>query len=202
MTKSESGGEEPAAAAGYERNGIRQGERVCVVDVPHMFGTVLRCAESGVQVRWDDGKLGDLVWRDDVGYNAFRLQVVRGPAAAAGAEGLRVIRETLINEAAMLSAQLATCQHDLHKSPIGCPYCRRDKRFHDLMVRAASVLQPSASSLVSDLRRLVQNIREEAVEVDDDGDFCCAKTMEHVADAIEAALNQESSTLTPPVAGD
>ena len=73
----------------YERNGIRHGERVVCVDVPRLFGTVIRCAPDGVDVRWDDGKLGELVWRDDVAYNAFRLQVVRADLLREEGEALK-----------------------------------------------------------------------------------------------------------------
>ena len=66
-----------AVSRSYERNGIMHGERVVVVDVPRMHGTVIRCAPDGVDVRWDDGRLGQLVWDESVAYNAFRLQVLR-----------------------------------------------------------------------------------------------------------------------------
>jgi hypothetical protein len=68
----------------FEKNGIRFSERVMCIDVPRLCGTVLRCDENGVDVRWDDGTLGELAWRHDVAYNAYRLQVVRRPLAAAG----------------------------------------------------------------------------------------------------------------------
>lgn len=40
------------------------------------------------------------------------------------------------------------------------------------------------------LRRLVQQWREEADDIDDDGDFCCALTRRHDADALEAELDR------------
>jgi hypothetical protein len=74
----------PARAEAFEKNGIRHGERVVCIDVPRLLGTVIRCATDGVDVRWDDGTLGELAWNDAVAYNAYRLQIVR--AARAGTE--------------------------------------------------------------------------------------------------------------------
>jgi NTP pyrophosphatase (non-canonical NTP hydrolase) len=79
------GAEAPPHRAGteaFEKNGIRHGERVVCIDVPRLLGTVIRCATDGVDVRWDDGTLGELVWNEAVAYNAYRLQIVR--AARAG----------------------------------------------------------------------------------------------------------------------
>lgn len=63
--------------APFEKNGIRLYERVIVIDVPRLHGTVVRCAADGVTVRWDDDTLGELVWDESVAYNAYRLQVIR-----------------------------------------------------------------------------------------------------------------------------
>jgi hypothetical protein len=64
---------------GYERHGLRVGERVVCVDVPRLHGTVVRCAEDGVDVRWDDGSFGEAVWDQTVAHNAYRFPVVRAP---------------------------------------------------------------------------------------------------------------------------
>lgn len=63
---------------GFEKNGLRVGERITCIDVPGSLGTVIRCAEDGVDVRWDDGGLGEAIWDQTVAYNAYRFQVVRG----------------------------------------------------------------------------------------------------------------------------
>lgn len=59
-----------------EINAIRCGDRVSVKDVPRLIGIVTHCDSDGVQVQWDDGRIGDLIWDDRVAYNAYRLQVV------------------------------------------------------------------------------------------------------------------------------
>ncbi len=69
---------EPRAdVLGFEKNGISLYERVVCIDVPRLPGTVIRCDADNVRVRWDDGRTGDLSWRDDVAYNAYRLQTIR-----------------------------------------------------------------------------------------------------------------------------
>jgi hypothetical protein len=67
----------------YERNGIRAGERVVIAGFS-VLGTVTRCAPDGVDVRWDDGRLGELAWRHDVAHNAFRLEPVRPAGPLSG----------------------------------------------------------------------------------------------------------------------
>ena len=57
--------------------GLTNGERVVCRDVPHLHGTVTRCDEDGVQVQWDDGRIGELIWDDTVAYNAYRLDILR-----------------------------------------------------------------------------------------------------------------------------
>jgi hypothetical protein len=64
-------------AHSFSKNGISLYERVVCIDAPGLHGTVLYCGEDAVMVRWDDGSIGDLVWRDDVAYNAYRLQIIR-----------------------------------------------------------------------------------------------------------------------------
>lgn len=66
-----------ATAEPFEKNGIRVGERVVCIDVPRIHGTVIYCGEDGVNVRWDDGSLGEAIWDQTVAYNAYRFQVVR-----------------------------------------------------------------------------------------------------------------------------
>ena len=61
----------------FQKNGISLGERVVCIDVPRIQGSVIRCAPDGVDVSWDDGRLGELIWEDSVAHNAYRLQVVR-----------------------------------------------------------------------------------------------------------------------------
>ena len=39
-----------------------------------------------------------------------------------------------------MDAQVATCQHTLHQSPLGCPYCQRDERLMDLLLAARTEL--------------------------------------------------------------
>jgi hypothetical protein len=84
----------PLPDAHYEKNGIRLGDRVVCIDVPRLHGTVIVCTDEAVQVVWDDRTIGDLVWREDVAYNAYRLQVVRAvrpPVAAPDADIVSVV---------------------------------------------------------------------------------------------------------------
>lgn len=46
----------------------------------------------------------------------------------------------LTAEAAALNALVATCEHDLHTTALGCPYCRRDTRQRDLLRDAARLI--------------------------------------------------------------
>lgn len=48
-------------------------------------------------------------------------------------------------EAAALDAQIATCEHEFHKSAFGCPYCKRDTRQRDLLREAAAALAGEGS---------------------------------------------------------
>jgi hypothetical protein len=108
----------------FEKNGIRFSERVMCIDVPRLCGTVLRCDENGVDVRWDDGTLGELAWRHDVAYNAYRLQVVRRPLAAAGSSAPPLHARHPYDVAG--SEYLPeTCQHPLSVGAI-CRECALD----------------------------------------------------------------------------
>ena len=49
------------------------------------------------------------------------------------------LRERLLGEEWVLGAQIATCEHELHARPIGCPYCKRDERLLVLFHEAVSV---------------------------------------------------------------
>lgn len=60
----------------FSKNGIRLWDRVVCIDALKLHGTVIRCAEDGVDVRWDDGSFGELVWDNKVANNAYRLQVI------------------------------------------------------------------------------------------------------------------------------
>ncbi len=62
---------------------------------------------------------------------------------SADAARIREIREQLTGKAAALDAQVATCDHFLHKSPIGCPYCKRDTQNRVLLLAAADALARS-----------------------------------------------------------
>jgi hypothetical protein len=57
------------------------------------------------------------------------------------------MRERLIAEIAALEAQVATCEHTLHAAPIGCPYCKRDRRYIALLTDVALVLVSSLPSM-------------------------------------------------------
>jgi hypothetical protein len=49
-------------------------------------------------------------------------------APAVSAEGRRDLIARVDAEARMLEAQMAGCEHSLHGTAIGCPYCQRDLR--------------------------------------------------------------------------
>lgn len=70
-------------------NGIGFGDRVVHRDYPHKPGTVLRCDADGLDIRYDDGTLGEAVWRHDVAHSAYPFQLLR-PAASSPARATRL----------------------------------------------------------------------------------------------------------------
>lgn len=89
-----------------------------------------------------------------------------------------------------LRAKVETCESDLHKAPIGCPYCQHDERMMGLFVDAAEALREvdTVRQRLSALQTALASIRVMASGLEDADDTSVSMKATDIIDIIDATL--------------